>query len=70
MGSSADKTPNRVTRKTLDHADKGIELHTAQSVDDLFRQLNDQGHIADSSIEEMTLEQFKQVIKSLKNDKE
>ena len=30
------KVPNRVTRKTLDDADKGKGLHKAKDVDDLF----------------------------------
>ena len=33
------RIPNRVTRKTLDDADKGKGLHKAKDADDLFNQL-------------------------------
>ena len=33
------RIPNRVTRKTLDDADKGKGLHKAEDVKDLFDQL-------------------------------
>lgn len=34
------KIPNATTKKTLEDADKGLGLHTAKDVDDLFKQLN------------------------------
>lgn len=34
------KAPNTTTSKTLEDADKGLGLHTAKDVDDLFKQLN------------------------------
>lgn len=33
------RIPNETTRKTLDDADRGVELHTAKDVTDLFQQL-------------------------------
>lgn len=33
------KIPNKTTRKTLDEADKGKNLHKAKNIDDLFEQL-------------------------------
>jgi len=34
------KIPNEVTSKTLKDAENGIELHKANSVDDLFQELD------------------------------
>jgi len=31
--------PNKITRKTMDDADKGIGLHEAENLEDLFKQL-------------------------------
>ena len=34
------KIPNALTRETLEKAEQGIDLHTASSVDELFRELD------------------------------
>jgi DNA-damage-inducible protein J len=33
------KIPNALTAKTLEESEKGIDLHTASSVDELFKEL-------------------------------
>jgi DNA-damage-inducible protein J len=33
------KIPNALTRETLEKAEQGIDLHTASSVDELFKEL-------------------------------
>lgn len=32
------KIPNALTHKTLDESEEGIDLHTASSVDELFKE--------------------------------
>lgn len=36
------KVPNKETRRAIEEADRGIGLHAAKDVDDLFRQLNEE----------------------------